>query len=67
MLTAIEVRNAKPKDKPYKLTDGKGLHLLIEAFILLKQRGNLPGLRLRVGGAKTSVDESGTSLSSMRL
>ena len=27
MLTAIEVRNAKPKDKPYKLTDGKGLHL----------------------------------------
>ena len=29
MLTAIEVRNAKPKDKPYKLTDGKGLHLHI--------------------------------------
>ena len=27
MLTAIEVRNAKPKGKPYKLTDGKGLHL----------------------------------------
>jgi integrase len=29
MLTAIEVRNAKPKDKPYKLTDGKGLYLYI--------------------------------------
>ena len=27
MLTDIEVRNAKPKEKPYKLTDGKGLHL----------------------------------------
>ena len=27
MLTAVEVRNAKPKEKPYKLTDGKGLHL----------------------------------------
>ena len=29
MLTAIEVRNAKPKNKPYKLTDGKGLFLHI--------------------------------------
>lgn len=27
MLTAIQVRNAKPKDKPYKLNDGKGLFL----------------------------------------
>ncbi len=27
MLTAIQVRNAKPKEKPYKLTDGKGLSL----------------------------------------
>ena len=27
MLTAIQVRNAKPKDKPYKLADGKGLFL----------------------------------------
>ena len=29
MLTAIEVRNAKPKDKPYKMTDGRGLFLHI--------------------------------------
>ena len=27
MLSAIEVRNAKPKDKPYKLTDSNGLYL----------------------------------------
>ncbi|MDD2468912.1 MAG: integrase arm-type DNA-binding domain-containing protein [Desulfobulbus sp.] len=29
MLTAIQVRNAKPKEKAYKLTDGKGLFLHI--------------------------------------
>lgn len=29
MLSALEVRNAKPKDKPYKLTDAKGLYLYI--------------------------------------
>jgi hypothetical protein len=27
MLTDTQCRTAKPKDKPYKLTDGKGLHL----------------------------------------
>lgn len=27
MLTVLEVKNAKPKDRPYKLTDGKGLVL----------------------------------------
>jgi len=30
MLTATECRNAKPKDKPYKLTDFKGLYLEIK-------------------------------------
>ena len=29
MLTALEVKNAKPKEKPYKLTDGGGLYLYI--------------------------------------
>jgi Arm DNA-binding domain len=29
MLTAIQVRHAKPKEKPYKLVDGKGLFLHI--------------------------------------
>jgi len=28
-LTDVQPRTAKPKDKPYKLTDGGGLHLLI--------------------------------------
>lgn len=27
MLTELEIRSAKPKQKPYKLTDGKGLYL----------------------------------------
>lgn len=28
-LTLFSVQNAKPKDRPYKLTDGNGLHLLV--------------------------------------
>lgn len=28
-LTEIQIKNAKPQDKPYKLTDGNGLYLLI--------------------------------------
>ena len=28
MLTDTQCRTAKPKDKPYKLTNSKGLHLL---------------------------------------
>lgn len=28
-LTAIQVRNAKPKATPYKLADSRGLHLLV--------------------------------------
>ena len=31
MLSATAINNAKPKDKPYKLTDEKGLYLLIQA------------------------------------
>lgn len=29
MLTDTAVRNAKPKTNPYKLTDGRGLYLLV--------------------------------------
>ncbi len=29
MLTITALKNAKPKEKPYKLADGKGLHILI--------------------------------------
>jgi hypothetical protein len=28
-LTEIRIRAAKPQEKPYKLTDGRGLHLLV--------------------------------------
>ena len=28
-LTEIEIKAAKPKEKPYKLNDGRGLYLLI--------------------------------------
>ena len=28
-LTDTAVRNAKPKNKPYKVTDGQGLYLLV--------------------------------------
>lgn len=30
MLTDVKCRNAKPKDKPYKLPDGKGLYLEVK-------------------------------------
>lgn len=30
-LSAVAVRQAKPKDKPYKLTDGTGLYLLVNS------------------------------------
>ena len=28
-LTNVQIKNAQPKDKPYKLSDGKGLYLLV--------------------------------------
>jgi hypothetical protein len=28
-LTDTQVKNAKPKEKPYKLSDGAGLYLLV--------------------------------------
>jgi hypothetical protein len=30
MLTNVQCRNAKPKPKPYKLTDGNGLYLEVK-------------------------------------
>lgn len=29
-LTVLQVQKAKPKEKPYKLSDGQGLYLLVE-------------------------------------
>lgn len=31
--TDIKVRTTKPTDKPFKLTDGQGIHLLILVWI----------------------------------
>lgn len=31
MLTVTAINQAKPKDKPYKLTDEKGLYLLVQS------------------------------------
>ncbi len=50
-----------------RMCHAKGLHLLIDAFILLKQRGNLPNLRLRIGGAKTPADEAYVTEQEARL
>lgn len=36
----------------------KGLDLLVEAFILLKQRGRVPHLKLRIGGGCGPADEA---------
>lgn len=30
-LTNVQIKNAQSKDKPYKLSDGKGLYLLVNA------------------------------------
>jgi glycosyltransferase involved in cell wall biosynthesis len=40
-----------------RMIHGKGLTTLIEAFILLAKRNTVPGVRLRVAGAKTLGDE----------
>ena len=29
-LTDLQIKTAKPKEKPYKLTDGEGLYLLVK-------------------------------------
>src|SRR5712692_2305180 len=39
-----------------RLCPQKGLATLVEAYLLLRQRGHLPGLRLRVAGSMTAAD-----------
>ena len=48
MLTDTAIKNAKPKDKPYKLKDAHGLHLLI-----MPNGSKLWRLRFRIDGRET--------------
>lgn len=41
-----------------RMCPDKGLHLLVDAFIELKRRNRVPGLRLKVGGGCGPSDES---------
>lgn len=56
-------RRAAESDNPpvigyfARMCDDKGLPLLIEAFIILKKRDRVPGLRLRAAGGLTPLDE----------
>lgn len=37
---------------------GKGLGTLVEAYLLVRERGRIPGLKLRVAGTKMPADEA---------
>jgi len=52
-----------PQDPPVlgylaRMCKDKGLHVLVEAFLLLRAWGRVPGLRLRVAGTVTAADEA---------
>jgi glycosyltransferase involved in cell wall biosynthesis len=40
-----------------RMIHGKGLTMLVDAFIDLAKRGSVPRVKLRIGGAKTPVDD----------
>jgi hypothetical protein len=44
-LTTLQISNAKPKEKEYKLTDGRGLYLLVTS-----SGGKLWRIKYRWGG-----------------
>ena len=46
---------------------GKGLGLVVEAFVLLKKRGRFPAAKLRCAGAMTADDESFVATLRQRL
>lgn len=46
-LTGIKVRTSKPADKPVKLTDGEGIHLLVHPNVSKYWR-----LQYRFGGSQ---------------
>lgn len=41
-----------------RLCSEKGLATLVDAFLLIKEERRLPGLKLRIGGSLSSVDEA---------
>ena len=45
-LTAVQVRNAKPKDRAYKLPDGHGMHLYIEQTLLIEREDSFGAEKL---------------------
>lgn len=40
-----------------RMIHGKGLTTLVDAFIALAKRGSIPRVKLRIGGARTPVDD----------
>jgi hypothetical protein len=48
-LTLFAIQNAKPKEKPYKLSDGGGLHLLVT------RESRLWRFRYRFGGKENML------------
>ena len=49
-LSDVQIRNAKPKEKPYKIADGEGLHILITP-----NGSRLWRLKYRVGGIEKQL------------
>ncbi len=41
----------------YRMNQADGLDLLAEAFVKLKKRGTIPGLKLKIGGGYTAQDK----------
>lgn len=54
-LTDTAIRNAKPKAKPYKLSDGGGLHLLVSPLVLPPYVSKLWRYRYRFGGTENML------------
>lgn len=51
-----------PPDRPtigffYRMNELDGLDILAEAFVLLKRRGSIPGLQLRIGGGAIGAQD----------
>jgi len=41
----------------YRMNSENGLHIAAEAFVRLKEKNNIPNLKLKVGGGYTSIDK----------